>query len=1202
MALATGDIELTGIGTLTYRRGNKIVAFGHPMLGIGAIDAPMTSAYVHDVFPSVLISSKIASAMEVKGRIFEDRPWSIGGEIGKLPTMIPIKVHVDDQVYKRRRTLNVNVINHPLIAPRLISLVTSEAIFQVHSTAGDAMARVKFEVDADKVGKIERENIFFDPASIDAVATEDLEKLLSLLSNNRFFSVDVKSVKLNVTITSNRSTATIEGALVEKSKYEPGETIDVGLVLRPYKREPITRHIQVPVPAYAPTGRYTLQIRGGGRPTGPQIMGGPPAGPGQPPEGLKMPAPTGGAPTADNVKQLVEKFLEQEKNNEIVAKLLFPTSALNVRGEKLSRLPAPLASVMKSTRTTGVRMEREEVKVVQKTEFVIAGEQTLQIAVERRNFAARKGTERAEAGSAGESPAGETSVTPEGSDSEGASGEFDGEEMLSAAAWVGASGVVPASRRSVAPSAPAPGPRAVGKPQPEAKEEPAASKPEAKKPEKPIGRRASVWRQGTFAEFTAGQFDGTAATSKDEVRLAPRVRKLVELDQTAIWSVVPDGAGGVYAGTGSDGEIVHISQDGKSSVVYRSEQIAVFSLLRQPDGTIYAGTSPNGIVFRIGPDGKAQEVLHAAEKHIVALALGAGGKIYAGTGDGAVIYEIVGNEGRKLAVLPDPELVCLTADSSGNLYAGTGPNGTVYKVSPDGRVSAVFDAAEQYASALAVDSSGNLYVGTSPKGMVYKVPTSGVPQAVLDKSPGAITALASTPSGIYVATDGQISFIGSDDRVFSVDTGNSRAQFVSLAAESSRWLFAGTANPAGLYGGSQACVAGTYDSPVHDAKLPARWGAISWNAAVPEGTRITLQTRSGNSAIPDETWSPWSREYTASSGETVNSPTARFIQYRASLFGNGDATPVLKSVSLAYLPANQAPKVTIAAPQPGARWSGKQTIRWAGNDPDNDTLIYDVYYSSDRGATWKALRSGVKSKAEENQTEQEGTKTPEAKSATPNPDPKRKSAPVDESKVADQLRSEVEANPNIPREAKDKILAEVPEVAKELAKDEVATDTREQEPPQQAEESKAEPSKETSYEWDTTKVPDGWYMIKVVASDRVSNGEGYLTAEKVSEPFVVANKPPRLILFAKSLAVQPDKSVLLSGYTYSKLAEIAGVQYRIDGGDWMAAAPDDGIFDSTAEQFTVRTLALEPGERTIEVKAVDAAGNAATASTKVKIP
>ncbi len=55
--------------------------------------------------------------------------------------------------------------------------------------------------------------------------------------------------------------------------------------------------------------------------------------------------------------------------------------------------------------------------------------------------------------------------------------------------------------------------------------------------------------------------------------------------------------------------------------------------------------------------------------------------------------------------------------------------------------------------------------------------------------------------------------------------------------------------------------------------------------------------------------------------------------------------------------------------------------------------------------------------------------------------------------------------------------------------------------------------------------------------------------------------------------------------------ELTGVQYRIDGGDWQPAAPADGLFDGTVETYHFTVMALSTGFHTVEIAALDSAGN-----------
>ena len=87
---------------------------------------------------------------------------------------------------------------------------------------------------------------------------------------------------------------------------------------------------------------------------------------------------------------------------------------------------------------------------------------------------------------------------------------------------------------------------------------------------------------------------------------------------------------------------------------------------------------------------------------------------------------------------------------------------------------------------------------------------------------------------------------------------------------------------------------GTFTSTVYDATRVASWGAVSWAAKLPAGTKVTVQTRSGNTATPDGTWSAWS---SVSNSGTVSSPSGRYLQHRIILTtSKPGATPTLFSI------------------------------------------------------------------------------------------------------------------------------------------------------------------------------------------------------------------------------------------------------------------------------------------------------------------
>ena len=60
--LVRGDMSATAIGTVTYRDGSRVLAFGHPFYALGRVKLPMTAATIHTIFASQQISTKVGSA------------------------------------------------------------------------------------------------------------------------------------------------------------------------------------------------------------------------------------------------------------------------------------------------------------------------------------------------------------------------------------------------------------------------------------------------------------------------------------------------------------------------------------------------------------------------------------------------------------------------------------------------------------------------------------------------------------------------------------------------------------------------------------------------------------------------------------------------------------------------------------------------------------------------------------------------------------------------------------------------------------------------------------------------------------------------------------------------------------------------------------------------------------------------------------
>jgi len=683
-----------------------------------------------------------------------------------------------------------------------------------------------------------------------------------------------------------------------------------------------------------------------------------------------------------------------------------------------------------------------------------------------------------------------------------------------------------------------------------------------------------------------------SVTTQGDLCLTRTLKRLATSTESFLWSLILDGKGGLYAGTGTQGRVLHVDAAGSLTTFARLPEVAVHHLLLAPDGTLWAATGAGGRTYKIRPDGTFAVAHRAEERYALALARDSKGNVYVGTGGGSGVIYRIAPDGKTAVFFKTAEehVLCLAVDRNDTLYAGTSTDGIIYRITPDGKTAVLYDAPEQSVTGIAVNSKGDVYATTAPKGVLYRIAPDGTAKAVYDKAPAAFTDLLVAPDDTVFAAGGSAVYaVKPDDTVIPLHN-RTDVDILALAVGRDGTLYAGTGNVAEVYAaaptGSKRV--GTYESVVHDAKQAARWGAMRWTASVPNGTRLTVHVRTGNVAEPDATWTDWTMPTQTADGGRIINPPARFIQYRVTLESDAPAlTPSLRDVAITYLPKNQPPKVAFQTPTGGERWARQQTIKWEASDPDKDTLSYELYYSADNGATWKPLPGSA--------VRVQGSEKPQSR--TPNPEPR---TPTRRPPSVEDVTAELDKHPDLPPGLRDALLARAKEVNAQYEAAQNGSETPAPGPASGDSES-AVPTREATRSLDTKTLPDGTYLLKVVASDRPSNPTDALTAEAVSEPFVIANAAPTLHLLPNAAQVNGDRTVRLEGVAAQSLIAVTAVQYRVDNGEWIAAVPSDGIFDSVMEPFTVATAPLAKGTHTIEVKVFNAASTTATEKVTVEV-
>jgi hypothetical protein len=709
------------------------------------------------------------------------------------------------------------------------------------------------------------------------------------------------------------------------------------------------------------------------------------------------------------------------------------------------------------------------------------------------------------------------------------------------------------------------------------------------------------WRLEDPRDFLDGDTEGLSVDSDGQVRLAPAVRTLHDPEAPYVWSVARDGKGRVFAGTGNEGKVFAIA-DGKGSLFFDAGELEVHALAWGPDGRLYVGTAPDGKVYAVDAAGKSETFFDPSEKYVWALVFDQAGRLLVATGADGKVYR-VDKTGKAEAILASAEthVTALAVSSGGSVYAGSAPGGIFYRIDPQGRVFVMYDSPYREVKALEPGEDGSVYAAvvdgrekdeaarpvlTLPvttvtpqtggaevtvtesfggpvgapaavatpatkapeptrsgptKGAVLRVLASGEVDTLWTSSEETPHALAWSRNGLWMGTGnkGHVYRLR-DDRSWAMVATLPAEQVTSLARDGDA-VVASTSNPGRVHAlDARLAPSGTFVSKVKDTETVSTWGRLRWDATLPAGTRVEVQTRSGNTSNPDATWTDWSTAYTRADGDPVTSERARFLQIKATLHGTGSATPVLEALHAAYLQRNLRPQMqSVTVHPPGEVF--QKPLSLTG---EVEILGLDAGALPDRSAPAAAKTLLPPATSYSRKLYQKGIQTFSWKADDPN---------------GDTLAYEVQYRPV--GEERFRVLR------RGLAEPVLA--------------------------WDTTTVPNGRYVIRVAASDAPSNPASLsLQSDRESGAFDVDNTPPSVTAQATGSRVRAQVK--------DDSSPVRRTEYSVDGSAWEEVHPTDGISDTTEETYEFAPETVTPGPHVVVVRAMDLLGN--VASARVEIP
>jgi len=257
--LVRGDWSAAAIGTVTYRDGDRVLAFGHPFLAMGWMELPMTAAKIHTIMSSQQISNKIGSPTVTCGTIFADRSVGIAGTMGPSPAMIPLTVSIRG-TGGRLKEYHLEVARSRYLTPALVSASVVNSISEALYDAGNSTVRYELALHMNGGARtIRKQDSFLSSAPVSGLG-ETVGQSLTLLLGDRFRPSRLDSARVDVRVEDGIDQAILMGIRVSPASIVAGDSLDVDLTFRRPGKIVETRRVRVRIPPSAPVGELTVRV------------------------------------------------------------------------------------------------------------------------------------------------------------------------------------------------------------------------------------------------------------------------------------------------------------------------------------------------------------------------------------------------------------------------------------------------------------------------------------------------------------------------------------------------------------------------------------------------------------------------------------------------------------------------------------------------------------------------------------------------------------------------------------------------------------------------------------------------------------------------------------------------------------------------------------------------------------------------------
>lgn len=258
--LVSGDFSVAADGTVTYIDGNRIYAFGHRFLDVGATALPFARSEVVALIPNVNTAFKLSTAREWMGAIFQDRDTAVSGELGKAVPLVPVTIDVSRGATPIE-TYKVQMVNDALLSPLLLQMAVFSTIDATERTVGASSLRISGEVEFQNApAPVKLDNMYAGDNGSAMQASLSAAIPVAYVMQSGFNSLQLKRAAIHIEAYDRKKQLSIETVTASRHEVRAGDKLDLAVTLAGENGAETVRHLTYNVPIGAPAGTLYFTV------------------------------------------------------------------------------------------------------------------------------------------------------------------------------------------------------------------------------------------------------------------------------------------------------------------------------------------------------------------------------------------------------------------------------------------------------------------------------------------------------------------------------------------------------------------------------------------------------------------------------------------------------------------------------------------------------------------------------------------------------------------------------------------------------------------------------------------------------------------------------------------------------------------------------------------------------------------------------